>query len=432
MKECLILFTRYPEIGRTKTRLIPALGETGAARLHNEMAKHILIIARRAQLFQPFELEVRHDGGNTGSMAAWLGSGMEFRPQCQGDLGQRMENAFEESFARGYSKVVIMGTDCPSITSAIIEQAFKILTFTDLVLGPATDGGYYLIGLRRPASVLFQNIPWETGSVLSLTKLRAKTGGLTLCLLPPLTDVDRPEDLPVWESAKRQVSANIPELISVIIPTLNEETRIREVLDSVHRGSNVEAIVIDGGSYDDTKEAANFKGATVIPSAKGRAKQMNTGAAVATGNFLLFLHGDTLLPKGYDSRIRKILHNNCVAGGAFQLGIEDDRWALRIIEHLANWRSILLNLPYGDQGIFLQKERFMKLGGFPDLPLLEDVKLIRTLGRQGKIVIAPERVSTSATRWQNLGILKTTLINQLIMLGYVLGISPGRLAALRK
>ena len=177
-------------------------------------------------------------------------------------------------------------------------------------------------------------------------------------------------------------------------------------------------------------EVANQRGATVFSAPRGRARQMNAGAMVATGYFLLFLHGDTRLPKDYDRSIRQILTNNSVAAGAFRLGIDDDRWSLSLIENLANWRSTQLKLPYGDQGIFVRKDRFIKLGGFPELPLLEDVELVRLLAKEGDIIIAPGTVVTSARRWQGLGILSTTIINQLILLGYWLGVSPNRLARL--
>lgn len=430
-KERLLLFTRYPEIGTAKTRLIPALGKAGAAALHRELTEHTLTTIRQAQLIRPFDLEIRYEGGDTGRMLEWLGGDGEFRPQLSGvDLGSRMKDAFEESFNRGYDRVVLIGSDCPGLTPSIIEQAFRALSLLDLVLGPAIDGGYYLIGLRRLEPLLFRSIPWATESVLSLTKQRAASCELSVGLLTPLTDVDRPQDLPIWETSRNLVPDDMSERITAVIPVLNEENLIGEVLDSVYAGHNVEAVVVDGGSNDNTMEVANQRGATVFSAPRGRARQMNAGAMVATGYFLLFLHGDTRLPKDYDSSIRQILANHSVAAGAFRLGIDDDRWSLGLIENLANWRSKCLNLPYGDQGIFVRKDCFIKIVGFPELPLLEDVELVRLLAKEGDIIIAPGTVVTSARRWQGLGILSTTIINQLILLGYWLGVSPNRLARL--
>ncbi|MDP6380336.1 MAG: TIGR04283 family arsenosugar biosynthesis glycosyltransferase [Phycisphaerae bacterium] len=217
-------------------------------------------------------------------------------------------------------------------------------------------------------------------------------------------------------------------LISVVIPTLNEADHIAGAIASASGGRNVEIIVSDGGSDDGTVEAAQRAGARVVSSPRGRARQMNAGALAARGEMLLFLHADTRLPQWFDEHIRPILGRPGVVAGAFAFSIDSPRPALRVIERLANLRAKRAKMPYGDQAIFLRAEVFDKLGGFPDMPIMEDLELVRRLRRLGQIVIAPAAAVTSGRRWSHLGPLRTTLINQVVIAGYYLGVSPARLA----
>ncbi len=220
------------------------------------------------------------------------------------------------------------------------------------------------------------------------------------------------------------------ERISVIIPALNEAEAIGRTLERVLRGRDVEAVVVDGGSDDGTAERACALGATVISGPRGRASQMNAGATLATGRLLIFLHADTLLPEGYDSCVRRILGDPNVAAGAFRLRIEGGGPGLRVIERVVDRRSRWLGVPYGDQALFMRSDRFRLVGGFPRQPILEDVALLRRLRSFGRVAIADVPVSTSPRRWQSLGLLHTTLINQVVMAGYFLGAHPAFLAAL--
>ncbi|MEG4204742.1 TIGR04283 family arsenosugar biosynthesis glycosyltransferase [Microcoleus sp. Pol7_A1] len=216
--------------------------------------------------------------------------------------------------------------------------------------------------------------------------------------------------------------------ISIIIPVLNEAPTIARVISTALQAKNVEIIVADGGSSDGTADIAKSLGIRVICTARGRAVQMNAGAAAATGEILLFLHADTLLPRGYDSGAREALAKPSAVAGAFQLKIEARRFCLRLVETGVNWRSNFLQMPYGDQAIFLKAATFDKMGGFPDLPLMEDFEFVRRLKKQGRIEIVPQPVLTSARRWQQLGVIKTTAINQIVIIAYFLGVSPDRLA----
>jgi uncharacterized protein len=216
-------------------------------------------------------------------------------------------------------------------------------------------------------------------------------------------------------------------LISVIIPALDEAVHLRRTLAGLAGGERVEIIVVDGGSRDETIAVAAAHGARVLTAPRGRARQMNFGAAAARGELLLFLHADTLLPPGFAVQVRQEMARPEVVAGAFRLAISGPERGLRLVEKGANWRAAALGMPYGDQALFLRAGLFQELGGFPDQPLLEDFALMRTLRRRGRIAIAPLAATTSGRRWRQLGILRATLLNQLIILAFLLGCSPCRL-----
>jgi rSAM/selenodomain-associated transferase 2 len=217
--------------------------------------------------------------------------------------------------------------------------------------------------------------------------------------------------------------------ISIIIPVHNEEAAIGRCLDGLPRTAGLEILVVDGGSMDRTVSEVEQRGHRCLASPPGRGRQQHEGALAARGDNLLFLHCDTLLPENFLSLVDTTLAQKGVAAGAFELGIEAPGGAFRIIEHAANLRSRLLQLPYGDQGLFMSRSTYHAVGGFPDQPLLEDVVLVQKLRNHGKIMIVPAKVQTSARRWRDMGILKTTLLNQLILAGWRVGLSPHRLAA---
>jgi uncharacterized protein len=401
----------------------------GAADLQRQMALHTISHAREAARREPAALDVRFDGGNADEMREWLGDGMAYTPQGKGDLGARMSGAFRDALSRGAGRVVLVGTDCPGLDSSVMRAAFAALRRKDLVLGPATDGGYWLIGLRRPAPALFADISWSTNSVLAQTRDRAQSLGLSVKTLDPLPDVDRPEDLPLWEEAKKRSPSRLSGAnISVVIPTLNEAAYIEDRISELRPVRGVEVIVVDGGSADGTADLALAAGARAYSSPPGRARQMNLGATMAKSPILLFLHADTRLPRDFAESVRWTLALEGVVAGAFELRIESASRGLRLIERLANARSRWLQMPYGDQALFLTAETFRQSGGFPGIPLMEDFNFVRHLKRRGRIAIVPAPAVTSARRWMKRGVLRQTLLNQYLICANLLGVSPERLA----
>jgi rSAM/selenodomain-associated transferase 2 len=217
------------------------------------------------------------------------------------------------------------------------------------------------------------------------------------------------------------------EKISIVIPVLNEASQIQTCLSTLQQSPDVEVIVVDGGSCDETVDRATACGVYVIESLPGRSLQMNRGAETATGDILLFLHVDTQLPHQFVSAIPQTLGQPNVVAGAFELQIGGTLAGLRWVEWGVKWRSHLFQLPYGDQAIFMRATTFQQIGGFPELPIMEDFELVRRLKQLGRVAIAPYPVTTSARRWEKLGVLKTTLLNQLMIIAYLLGVSSDRL-----
>ena len=430
----LIIFTRYPEPGVTKTRMIPALGAEGAADLQRGMTEHLMASVAFLQARRSLAVEIRFEGGSEALMGNWLGQAFTYTHQGEGDLGQRLQRALVEGFEDGSTAIVIVGSDIPDISSATIERAFEALKHSKLVLGPAGDGGYYLIGLQKDNEhlaypELFKSIDWGTPRVLAQTVAAAYQLGIGYELLDTLNDVDRPEDLGIWQRALRSGSTpGSHPRVSIIIPTLNEAGEIEKSLGRLPESDTVEIVVVDGGSSDGTAILARKFGARVLSTAPSKARQMNTGAADARGEVLVFLHADTCLPEHFEKEVLTTVNRKGVSAGAFTLSIDSEDPGLRFIERVANWRARLFQLPYGDQALFVSRQLFFEIGGFADCPIMEDVELVRRLKKIGKITILPDSVTTSPRRWQNLGVFKTWLLNQVILAAYFIGIPPQRLA----
>ncbi len=219
-----------------------------------------------------------------------------------------------------------------------------------------------------------------------------------------------------------------PEL-SVIIPVLHEGGTINRCiqhLNRLHGSERCEIIVVDGSEQRTTARAIQSESiVTLISLPPCRARQMNAGAAAARGDILMFLHADTCLPPDAVSLVTGALEQPRYVGGAFDLAIRSKSPVLGIIARAASLRSRLSRMPYGDQALFIRREYYEKIGRFSDIPLMEDVELMRRIKRRGdSICIIRERVTTSPRRWEREGIVRCTLRNRLLVTLYCLGCSP--------
>jgi len=215
--------------------------------------------------------------------------------------------------------------------------------------------------------------------------------------------------------------------ISVVVPMLNEERTIAATLLALTQLKPHELILVDGGSSDATPAICRQLGVDVLTSPRGRAAQMNYGARRATGDVLLFLHADTRLPPTAFNDIRDALGDPRVVGGRFDMQLDGDHWMLRVIGAMISLRSRLSKVGTGDQGIFVRREVFQRMGGFPEIPLMEDIALCRALKRLGAVACLRSRVITSARRWESDGVWRTIFRMWLLKSLYLMGVSPARL-----
>ncbi len=206
--------------------------------------------------------------------------------------------------------------------------------------------------------------------------------------------------------------------ISVIIPVLNEAGNLRSTLEQLHLSVNEELIIVDGGSTDDTLAVAAEFTDSAYRTETGRASVMNFGAEKSGGDILLFLHADCILTENAFEIIRETLNDKTIAAGGFRLSINSPGLRFRVIEAAANLRSRIAGLLYGDQGIFMQKKTFINIGGYANIPLMEDIEICGRLKKLGRLILAEAPIKTSPRRWLEEGTLHTTFRDWSIAFSY--------------
>ncbi len=433
----VVMLTRFPRLGEAKTRIGAILGDEAAKDLHDRMARHTLRALMALQVCGEARAEVRTDAAFSGVVREWLGKGPGIRYQGEGDLGRKITLAFANNFGPRVEKVVVVGSDCPSMDARHLREALAALDAVDCVLGPATDGGYYLVGLRRSASKralgpLFAEMPWGSTDVLVQTLHAARKAGVTVSQLEELSDVDLPEDVPAAEALLGAAEIRPDSPVSVVVPALDDEQLVGAAVRSALLGGAAEVIVADGGSQDATQRAAREAGARVIDAPRGRGSQMNAGAAAATGDVVCFLHADTVLPHGWAAVVREVLARDGVVAAAFDFAVPASaRFSATIaMGGMARWR--LTGTPYGDQAICVPHAVWEALGGFPDIPVMEDLEFARRLKRFGRIGRVALPAVTSARVWEQHGLALPTVVNAAGIAAYRAGVSPGRIAGWRR
>ena len=369
MKQALILFTRIPVPGKTKTRLMPYFSPKQWAKLHTCFLKDISEQCRKvkADCFVCYAPE----NGDVKELQDILGKQKEYFPQAGESLGQRMYHSLEYVLGLGYDVCLLMGTDIPEVSSPDLEKAFQVLKEKDAVFGRTADGGYYLVGMKRPIPEAFGLKQYGHSHVFEDTLKELSDAGINVGFTTKHQDMDTPEDLRCYRQRMRQdkrlqnshtgryLAANVK--ISVIIPGYNEAKTIEAMKKQLYPfRSRCEILFVDGGSTDGTPKMVgpDFK---LLLSEKGRANQMNLGAEKSHGDILLFLHCDSELPPG---------------------PLED--------------RKVM----FGDQGIFIDRELFFQAGKFPVIPVMEDYQFSLTLKEMGvRLGMAKKRIYTSDRRF---------------------------------
>lgn len=479
-KQALILFTRLPVAGKTKTRLIPYLGKKGARDIHlallQDFAKLYRNFHRRekeVKLFLFFSSatanevvegafdpgkkestkeqegrkeeskEERKEERKEGSkedikkdiaemkMLRNLFPDAEFVPQEGEDIFRKMENAFLYTFQDGYSFSYLVGADIPFLSEDSFCKVFSAGRSGKNVLGESLDGGYYGIGLQsRVKSSELDKIfslgkkrddckvnpeqnrlmkpecagrEMQEADIFEYTKTALYATGLPLLLLKKRRDIDDKEDIIAYRQLipynKALQSSYIGKeilrqsKISIIIPCYKEGDTLSTMEDQLRPYKNqAEILFADGGENHFSGE---YK---VVPCPKGRAKQMNTAAKVASGDILFFLHCDSILPKGFLEEIREALRKTPVA--CFGIRFSPSTPLMMICSFISNHRVYDRKVMFGDQGIFLGRELFFQMGGFPDIPLMEDYQFSLNLKKCGiPMGLCKKRLITSERRF---------------------------------
>jgi hypothetical protein len=435
---------KYPTAGKVKTRLGRRIGMLGALRLYEKLLRRTLGIAADAKrLLAHLDLFLFYDPPHRGmeSRESYPGP-WNFVPQAPGHLGEKMRAAFRYARERGYRQVALIGSDVADLASSDIAAAFQGLEKDPVVLGPARDGGFYLIGLSVCSDVPFRFESWSTPSVYDRTRAVFRKAGLSVKRLPMRRDVDREEDLTYL-----QEQPFFREQVSIIIPFLTTSRSLAALIQRLetqlwpddeillvkgcehHRGFRPEETHLRSGHWDASSEFVTPRSRLVL-APKGRGIQQNRGAREARGSLLWFHHADCLPPQNFGYHLRKLSHGSRFSVGCFALRFLTERPALQWISQWANFRARVLKLPYGDQGLFCQRHMFDRVGGFQRAYLMEDVEFVRKSRKLGQLLFVPEPMYASPRKYLQKGILLTSFQNHLLILLHLMGVRDKRLYAI--
>lgn len=444
----MVIMTKDPSTLPVKTRLSATIGEGTTRDLYRTFLLDLLDTVRAAGL-RPV-VSLCPAGGET-AFWTWLGDTPPVVPQSGADMGARILGAIASAMALGPGPVVAVASDVPDLPGEHLAAALDALEGADAVAGPSSDGGFNLLGLRREAMdpAMLDGMPWSTGSAMDFLARTLEARGVSLVTLPPWHDVDDADDLrrlaarleeepgsaPRTRALLRELDFHTPEVaspwLSVVVPVLGEadgiEGFLRHTLSTAAPGE-MEVIVVDGDPEGSTMKAIDIEGVTGLTSRTGRGTQMNAGARAARGSVLLFLHADTLLPGGAPGMIRRALEGGVSDVGAFDVSYGEDLMVRRMMGKLGNFRSRLRRVPYGEHGVFMTREAFDDLGGFPDVPIMEDVEMMLRVRRSGRdVAFVRPPVTTSTRRFEAVGFWRNNLRNLAMLFMHRLGISPEKL-----
>ena len=399
-----ILFTREPVPGSTKTRLMPYLSDSQCAMLHKCFVRDIAREMRKADA----DIIVAYTGGEPEFLRKVFGHNAIFISQRGDGLGAKMENAISDALSLGYEKVILTGSDIPDIEAESVDTAFALLDVSDVVIGPTADGGYYLIGMKEVRHEAFNAKLYGVSTVFEETIASMQKAGLSVCKADTYEDIDVPADIADFRDRMRddrklrsshtgRYLTRIAD-ISVIIPVYNEEATVASLMDQLRPyKDNLEIIFVDGESTDATASLIRRE-FRLISSTKGRGHQLNAGAMESKGDILLFLHCDSVLPKGFVTQIRRVMA--AYPWGCFGVKFPSKNFFMITNRIISNQRALLRGLPFGDQGIFIDRRLFFEMGMFPEIPVMEDYAFSRKLKKYGfRPGMTRSRIETSARRY---------------------------------
>ncbi len=424
----VLVFVRPPVAGRVKTRLAATEGPDEALRLERLLAERVVEALRAAAQAGVADWGLCVDAPDdrhpaVAAVERWLPGARHAFAQGPGDLGARLARAAERGFAGGAPAVALVGSDVVGLTVEGLRAAFAALAGAAAALAPAPDGGYALLALASPQPALFQGVPWSTPAVAAVARERARSAGLRLAELAPLRDVDVAADL----------DGLLPR-VSVLVPVLDEMPRLPERLGPLlaqvrAAGAEAEAWVVDGGSRDGSAKAARDLGARVLLSPRGRGTQLRRAAQAAEGRWLWTVHADARPAPGTLERVLAFARRGTHPWGLVRTRVEGGGPLLSALCAVTEIRARWLGLPYGDQGVLVRRALYEAVGGYADVPLMEDVLLARALARRARPALVGGLLELDARRWRRHGLVGTSARNLLALARFLcLGHDPGRLA----
>ncbi len=382
MKRAIILFTRVPKPGQTKTGLMPELTQIQSAKLHACFLKDISKECTKtgADIFVCY---TPTDKKGKQHLQKILGKDYHYFPQVGEDLGERMYNAVESIFKVGYDACILLNSDVPEVSYKYLNRTFNALDENDVILGRTTDGGFYLVGLQKPIREAFELKHNGNTVVLRETVKNLEQSGYLVGYTNTLSDIDTYEDLvefrkraqkfPLYQTSYTRAYIEHTKQISIIVPVYNDEKIIEKFQAQLGPiVDQVEVIFVDGGSSDRTRELI-LPQYTVICTKKGRAAQMNLGAQKSHGDILLFLHSDSKLPNKPVEEIRSVMKRH--QAGCFGITFQYQNPLMQSFHIVTGNRIQRRKVLYDDQGIFISRELFFEIGMFPEDPKMEDYQL---------------------------------------------------------
>ncbi len=420
MRPVVLEFARAPVLGRVKRRLAASEGEHEALRIYRLLAQDVHAALSGAQRGGTLDVilcvaDGPEDGPEARAVAAWLPGAHAVWAQGEGDLGARLERSFERAFAAGASAVAAVGTDVVGLTPERLAEAFAALRHADVVLAPTPDGGYGLLALKGPVPALLRDIPWSTPEVAARTRAAARAAGLTLAELPGLRDVDTASDL-----------EGVLPTLSVLVPVLDEMPRLPQRLGPLARaaalhGSDVELIVADGGSSDGSLQAARALGLRVLTTRRGRGTQLRAAAEAARGRWLWTLHADADVEDGTLERVLAHARRGTHPWAFVHTRVGVPGALYGVLAVLTEIRARWLKLPYGDQGVLIKRSLYERVGGYADVPLMEDVLLARRLAAHASPACLGGRLTLDGRRWKRHGLARVSIGNLGQLARFLLG-----------
>lgn len=418
----VMAFLKAPRPNLVKEQLAREIGSERALDVYRGMVERQL-----RQIPRGWAVEIHYTPDNAEEeMRNWLGAGYTYVVQSGEDFGARLRNGFAHAFASGRVEVLAIAGECPELDTATLFEVITRLRRADLVLGPANEGGLFLVALRRPAGELFERIPWGTPNVLSLMLARAKISGVSRELLTPKDDIDGVTAYRRY--LQRVATESSGDRIAVVINAFNNVSTIGAAVDAARQAFLFSPlIVVDGGSTDGTAETAAAHGAQVVSAGRSRGRQRRMGVnAAASADWLLFLHADSLLPGNAQGLVAGFIEQPRAQVATFRLRFDSTSRFLRSCAWFSRFSSPVTS--FGPQGILIRRAFYEALGGFPDWALFEDVELLRRARAVTPVHVLPGYITASAHRFHERGPVAAQWLNARLLARRMMGGSASELA----